>query len=394
VTVDDSPAGWGNGNGVLDPGETAKLTVEGRNSGEATAFEPVVAITSESPGIMIHEETASLPDLAPTESGMSTGDGPTVTLAAGIDCVGTLVFQFEFVDAAGTTSRDAWQPEVGYALTETILHDDFETDMGWIFDSEPGSGEWERGDPVGSMDGSSQANPESDSPNDAGAQCYVTENGPPGGDPDAQDVDGAVGLRSPPLDFTGYKRARLSFDLWYYDNSSSAGEDYAQYRARVIQDSPLEIWNHDNPTNGWLSKVQDLTPYIPMVPDIRVAFWAYDNTPDSIAEMGVDNVLIEGDRQVCDNLGITYPPYGVGDTLRVAKQAGEAEITWLAAPADETHDAPAFYEVYASPTADAGFAVVDTTTLTKVAQSLVPATEFYKVSAVNAAGTSGDEPSP
>ena len=116
-----------------------------------------------------------------------------------------------------------WNGWFGYLVTETVFEDDFETDKGWEIAGISGSGIWMRGDPVGTMDGGNQANPENDSPYDSGAMCYVTENGAPGAGAGENDVDTGgktTRLRSPHLDLSGYKSGRILYDLWYYDNSS------------------------------------------------------------------------------------------------------------------------------------------------------------------------------
>ena len=109
--------------------------------------------------------------------------------------------------------------------------------------------------------------------------------------------------------------------------------------------------------------------------------------------MGVDNVLVEGERMVCDPLGILNPPNGVGNSLALGKSAA-LDLSWAASPVDGSHDAPSHYRLFSSTAPDRGFAVEDTATITAAISDLDPVTEFFKVSAVNAAGTSGDEPMP
>jgi hypothetical protein len=408
VTVDDTPAGWGNGNGVLEPGETARLDVRLVNDGSVTAFAPVGRIVSPMPGVLVHEATSGFPDIPEAATGSSTGPGFTVTLPATPQCSEAVVFDFELTDAAGTTSYANWNPELGHVVAETVFEDDFETDKGWTADGFAGRGRWQRGDPVGTTDGGSQANPEDDSPNDAGAQCYVTENGIVGGNAAATDVD-AFGsgelaqfpsLRSPEFDLSGYKRARLIYDLWLYDNSTGDPlQDHMRNLVHVnsggtLQDQSSTPKDINDPTNGWVTVTRDLTHDVPMTSRIRAHFTGRDVDPDHIVEVGVDNVRVEGDLHVCDPLGVLNPPNGVGDTLRVIKNGADAEIVWTASPVDATHDGAAYYEVWVSGAPDGGFGVDDTATAAPSTRPLAGPTEFYKLSAVNAAGTSGDEPAP
>ena len=178
VGIDDSPPGWGNANGVLEPGETARLEVTVENHGSATAVAPAARLASGSHGVQIHEPVATLADILAGGSAVTPPGTLTVTAPTSVDCDGTLVFDFELVDAAGTVTHDVWNPEFGTQVTETVFEDTFDTDKGWIAEGNPGSGVMQRGDPVGTTNGAEEANPENDSPNDAGSQCYVTENGP------------------------------------------------------------------------------------------------------------------------------------------------------------------------------------------------------------------------
>ena len=87
-------------------------------------------------------------------------------------------------------------------------------------------------------------------------------------------------------------------------------------------------------------------------------------------------------------------PNGVGDSLRVEKVGDRAEISWTSSVVDPTHDGAAYYQVFVSTAAEAGFAVGDTTTTLTSSRDLFGSTEFYKITAFNPAGTSGDEPAP
>ncbi len=58
------------------------------------------------------------------------------------------------------------------------------------------------------------------------------------------------------------------------------------------------------------------------------------------------------------------------------------------------HDGATYYELYVSSFASGDFAVMGTATQTDISRPLEGNSEFYKTSAVNAAGTGGDEPTP
>jgi len=97
---------------------------------------------------------------------------------------------------------------------------------------------------------------------------------------------------------------------------------------------------------------------------------------------------------VCDPLGVGYPPNGVGETVLVVKGAGTFTIDWIASIVDGTHDGAAYYRLYASGAPDSGFSITDTVTTTGITLPLDTGARYFKIVAVNPAGTSGDEPAP
>ncbi len=399
IAIDDTPPGWGNGNGILEPGETARVSVTLINDGTGTAASPVGRLTAGSAGLIVHEPLDDFPDIAPSSSGTSLGHGFTITAPATLRCSDTVVLDFEFEDAAGTLALSKQNLETGTSVTELVFEDTFETNKGWTVTGTAGKGIWQRGDPVGTVVGSAQANPEFDSPNDAGSQCYVTENGAVGGRAELTDVDctnsgspACPTLKSPPFSLAGYKRARYSFDLWYYDNSPIPEMDYTEWRS-YIGNEYIWLANQWTATGGWTTKSGSLA--VPMVANHSFVFMAFGySLALGIVEMGVDNIRIEGDRPVCAPSGATHPPNGVGNSLRVTRSGGDVLVSWEAPLADPSHDSAAFYRLHVSTRPDSGFAVEDTATLTETKRASGGTPEYYLISAANAAGTSGDEPMP
>ncbi|RMF76240.1 MAG: hypothetical protein D6738_01825 [Acidobacteria bacterium] len=399
VLVDDTAFAGGNGNGLLEPGETARLVLDVRNAGSATASAPIGRVRLASPQLLVHEDAIAYPDIDPGQVAGSTGDGVTVTLAPDVSCGDTILLVVEVTDAAGTRSDLYWYPENGGTGSATVFSDDFETDKGWVGDGVPGAGLWERGDPVGTFDGGSPANPEDDSPTDAGTRCYVTENGSPGGDVNATDVDGGPHrLYSPAFDLHGYKRATLEYALWLYDASDASDplEDYATVRAYTDADGPDFVPDaafEPLGTNGWEQRTVDLTPYVPMIGSVHVWFSVGDRDSDNVLEMGVDDVRVTGTWPDCLAPPSTDPPAGIGDTLRVSRSA-DVELSWQASPTGPGQGPADYYEVHVSVRPDSGFAVEDTATVLRSSRTAAGGSEFYRIVAVNAAGSSGDEPSP
>ena len=397
VAVDDGKPGWGNGNGVLEPGETARLTLTVANDGALAASGPRATARTWPAGLVVHEGTASLPAIAAGASAASTGPGITLTADPRASCDDALVLELDLTDDSGAHVAATWTPEYGTRVTDVVFRDTFASDTGWIVEGD-GAGRWQRGDPVGTSVSGTPASPETDSPNDPDALCYVTENGVVGGAASASDVDpgGGVGLYSPIVDLSAYKHARVRADVWYYDSSTSdQNQDYGSRGAYV--DEPImqayDIAWDVAPTSGWVARTHELTE-IPFVGGTRLFFEAYDTSTDHVVEYGVDNVRVEGDRQACAASGIDARPNGIGSTLRVTKSEGAVRLTWSAAPADAAHDPAAYYRVHVAPAPTGAFVVADTATGLSSDRAPGGAGESYLVSAVNGAGTSGDEPAP
>jgi hypothetical protein len=104
-------------------------------------------------------------------------------------------------------------------LVEQGLYDDFTFDFGWTITGNASTGMWERGEPIGTMFSTTQANPEFDVTNDCSDRCYVTGNG--GGLANDDDVDnGNTALTSPVFDLLGYTDPYLNYERWFFEQFS------------------------------------------------------------------------------------------------------------------------------------------------------------------------------
>jgi hypothetical protein len=108
VTVDDSFPGWGNGNGRIDPGETARLNVRLRNDGAATAVTPSGLASSREAGVTLLDPIGSYANIAPAATALPTDDGFVVRVPPAADCFGSTVIEFLFTDATGEQAHGIW----------------------------------------------------------------------------------------------------------------------------------------------------------------------------------------------------------------------------------------------------------------------------------------------
>lgn len=99
-------------------------------------------------------------------------------------------------------------------------YDDFFFDFGWIASGNASTGEWVRGVPVLTTNGSADCNPGIDVVNDYGSECFVTGNG--GGAASDDDVDGGSAiLTSPVFDLHASYDPRINYYRWFYDGGGN-----------------------------------------------------------------------------------------------------------------------------------------------------------------------------
>jgi hypothetical protein len=122
TTIDDSAGG--NGDGVVQPGETVELVLDVRNDGGRDALSPSVTLSSDESTVSVVDGTASMPDVLAGGSAL-TADALVCTFSQAIDdTVATLWAAFEanggvysttarldvHIDLSGTGAHGAVEP--------------------------------------------------------------------------------------------------------------------------------------------------------------------------------------------------------------------------------------------------------------------------------------------
>jgi hypothetical protein len=404
--LDDSNPAYGNGNGLLDPGETAVLRVETINSGGAEATAVSAVLSAVSPGVVVHDAVADYPDmpagttafsLAPPFSVQLTGPcGPDVTLKLTTRWAG-----------GGTTSSN-FTIVIGDPVEATLLSDDFQTDKGWTVSGTTFSGRFERLDPNGYTDPSvGPVQPEDDRTPAPGTICWVTGNPyvGPGFDPHTGDVDkGRTHISSPVFNGTGEGRVVLSFSRFYHRSGVGLLQT-SNARAKVSTDGGTTYTTvEDLSTNAaaWTDVTIDLSSLVTPTASMRVRFEAEETTQvatDPLTELLIDDVRVVRQYAGCAPFAgsETKPPNPVGGTLRAERRADDVLLSWTAPAADALHDAARFYPVYRSATPTGGYGTAGEPTSTAwrdTTGGAAAGSSFYLVAARNAAGSSGEEPAP
>ncbi len=170
-------------------------------------------------------------------------------------------------------------------------YDDFIMDYGWTVSTTASSGDWQRGEPIGTETNQGvEVNPEDDIAGDFGTDCYVTGNN--GGDPSDDDVDnGSTILRSPVFDLSTYVDPYLSYYRWFYNGggNGSAPNDSLTITVTNGADTVLLDWaSADTLMSQWRYKNFRLNDFIAPSSNMRIAFKAQDTNPGHYVEAGLD----------------------------------------------------------------------------------------------------------
>ena len=214
-----------------------------------------------------------------------------------IDCGQELRFYVTADNVAGASFRSpnsGWHQVTAQTGLDVVLGDDMESgDGGWTTDADPTTtaGFWERAVPVGTVNGGIEFAPSEDA-TVKGTQCWVTQNGQPGGSAGAADVDnGAVRLTSPPFDLSDGD-AVIEFKWWVVnDDFGTATED-----VMAVEISNGGDWTTvmaiSSGTPGWNDAAFNVGDYVEPSSTVRVRFTASDNPNNSLMECAVDDLLV------------------------------------------------------------------------------------------------------
>lgn len=182
--------------------------------------------------------------------------------------------------------------------TEISLRDEFEAPTSnWTVVNSPSltGGGWELADPNGTAVAGSIAAPEDDATSGDGVQCFVTQNGLPGGAAGAADLDGGpTWLSSPTIDLTD-SDAIVSFAAWFFcDDAGTAQAD--TLLVEVSNDggtSWSSVMNILGTGGTWKTHNFKVSDFVDPTANVRVRFSANDTPNNSITEAGIDNFQIE-----------------------------------------------------------------------------------------------------
>ena len=213
-------------------------------------------------------------------------------------CGQTIQYYFEAQATGGAVVLSpTCAPNQVYSTTAStlsvVLEDTFEVAGAWTVSNDPSltSGGFVRADPVGTTNAGQQAQPENDATPDPGVNCYVTQNGTPGGAAGSADVDGGpTRLTSPLLNLSSAPTASVSYSYWHY--SVNGSPDLMR----------VEVSNNDGQTwtlaathtgaSGWRTNSFRVQQFVPPTAPVRVRFVSTDKPHDSLTETAVDDFRV------------------------------------------------------------------------------------------------------
>ncbi len=321
----------GDGDGNIEAGETVALGVTVRNSGLSSAATPVTATLTLLSGDATVGGTGSYSfGNVASFSSASTGSSPLLLHVDPVVQGGTAI------SYALTITYEGWDQSFSGSIfvgsPRTYLVDNVETDFGWtagLPQDTASTGQWERGDPVGTTNGGEPSNPENDATPGSGHIAFVTGNG--GGSAGNDDVDnGFTTLLSPVFDLSGTGPAVLSYSRWFANMSN---EDDALEVSLSNDDgqswTPVDTITGNQ--NQWTTSSFSVGEFLPQTNTMQLRWVASDDPNNSIVEGGVDDLSIE----IYDTSPrcLVYGTEELGSPLLFNLVAEEgSSYTWLVSP--------------------------------------------------------------
>ncbi len=323
-----------NGDGLYFPGEPVSLTLTLRNKGLSDSLTDAIAtVSSSSAHVNIVNGTHNFGTLAAYSEANNNSNPLIVEVSSTVPYGEAITLDLEITfDGAVLTEQlsfTAGAPQIWF-------QDNFETNQGWTVQSQNiTSGEWERAVPNYTSGG--QVAPLNDNPAGTGTYCYVTENGPAGGQYSSYDVDGGPTiLTSPVMDLSG-SDATVSLYAWYYSR------DHNDAFEIDISNNNGSTWTNVLSTtanlNDWEKISFNVSSYVTPSSQVKVRVSAQDQPNNDIVEAGLDDFQVLTYESPVD-LSLSATPY-IGTTVNVIVDSpADGGLEYYLAAAEATY--PAF----------------------------------------------------
>ncbi len=294
----------GNGNGFLDPGETAQLSVTLVNDGQGPATGISGILRTETAGVTVTDSTADFSDIPSETSGSTIAPHFEISIDGGFSEGDWIEFELALETDTYSSATD-FVVYVG-EFTE-VLTDDFETDQGWTvgeLDDDATEGIWERVEPVEKLALQYQGErvqPGLDTTPYSGTMCFVTENSPLGTKQRFGDVDGGkTTVLSPILDLSDYGTAVLKYERFYTNDTIPTQTDDDPFEVDVSNDggdnwTNLETVTETPGDREYHRMIFELSGVVTLTDQMQIRFVAKDvGAYNSVVEAAVDDIEVLG----------------------------------------------------------------------------------------------------
>ncbi len=274
VTIDDSGMN-GDGDGILDPGETVVLNVSIENNGRLSATDVSGILSAGDPFITINEDQSQFPDIIPQSA--ATCLPPYYTVTADMSTPDHTMTPFTLeIDAYGHSAQIHFDLEVTTSSFARRYNWDMDTDPGWTT-----TGQWEYGQPQGNAG----------DPTCGYTGDYVYGYNLAGA---YEDNLAAMPLTSHAINCANYRNIQVKFARWLGIESSTW--DHASFQVSNDGTTWHTIWDHSGSSfadTEWIPQTFDISEYADGEPTVYLR-WVMGTTDGSVTYCGwnIDDVEI------------------------------------------------------------------------------------------------------
>jgi hypothetical protein len=296
VTDHCGGGGPGDGDGILDPGESAIVQVTTQNIGTLTATGVSAVLTTTTPGITITNNTATFPDIAPQQIATSNPPHFSLVVASDVPC-GTVIL----LTLVYTSNEGIWTDTFSLLVgpnPSTLLSEDFASGIPgtWtIIDGGSGGGTastWTAANPGGRNIGQPFSDPFAIVDSDA-AGFFATQ--------DEQ-------LITPLIDASGCSSVNLDFSNqfhWFQDSFDEIGDVDVSNDGGTTWNNVLSFQAGDSGYPIPQTKTVDISSFAAGQPNVKIRFHYYNANFEWW--WAIDNVTVTCASSNCNICKFTCP---------------------------------------------------------------------------------------
>ncbi|GEM_PF-407787 len=285
----------GNGNGILDPGESGELVVTIRNIGSGQATEVAVSLSETDPYGTVNDDYGYIGSVD-SAGGTGNNAADVFNVSAGSTCPMGYEMTFDLtITGAGNYFKET-QFMIIVGDREALFTEDFSSDQGWT--GYGGTAEWTRGPAGGGPGTDSYGGPDPAVDHSPTEDNMVLGNDltPTDGDYSAS-ISGTQWITSPIIDCSDYSSVQLTYWRWLGVESSNYDHAYFQVYNGTTW---VTLYENSATTNEqtWSEHFHDLTAYADDNSEFRIRF-GLGGTDGSMQYCGwnIDDIVIKGYNQ-------------------------------------------------------------------------------------------------